>query len=153
MINYRYVLDLVVILALLAGFGYGVHRYNEYQQGIGAARVQADWDKATIAAQQAQRARELQNQKDKDDAIKQAAAQLQVATAAASAAAQSNRVLDGTVKALLARSGTDSVDANRRYVEALAAVFSECSERYRALGQEADKLYIDKWQLINAWPK
>jgi len=42
---YKYVVDAVVLAALVAGLAFGVHKYNEHQQEIGEARVQAQWDK------------------------------------------------------------------------------------------------------------
>ena len=83
---YKYVLDAIVIYALVAGIAFGVHKYNDHQQSIGEARVQAQWDKANAAAKDAQRALEIQFQKEKDDAIAQAAKNVQVANAAAASA-------------------------------------------------------------------
>lgn len=149
---YKYVVDIVVVGLLVALCGFGLHRYNAYQQGIGEARIQAEWDKAVEVAKDAQRQREIQFQKEKDDAVAQAAKSVQVANAAAASAAQSGRVLQSTIETILARSSTDSVDANRRYIAAIGAVFKDCSDKYRELGQEADRLYNDKQTLINAWP-
>ena len=151
--GYKYVVDFLVIALLVSGIAFGVHKYNTYQQDIGAERVHAEWDKATQIAKDAQRAREIQFQKEKDDAVAQAAKSAQVSAAAASAATQSGRVLQSTIETILARSSSDSIDANRRYVSAIGAVFQDCSNKYRELGQEADRLYNDKQTLINAWPK
>lgn len=150
---YKYVLDALVIFSLVALGAFAVHKYNVYQQDIGAARVQDQWDKAVILAKDAQRLREIQFQKEKDDAIAQAAKNAQVSAAAAASATQSGRVLQSTIETILTRSGTDSTDANRRYVAALGTVFKDCSDKYRQLGQDADQLYNDKQTLINAWPR
>ena len=42
--RYKYAFDTVVIALLVAGVALGVHAYNDHQQDIGAARVQAQWD-------------------------------------------------------------------------------------------------------------
>ena len=150
---YKYVLDCIV-LALVVGFlGYGVHRYNSFQQGIGAARVQDQWDKAVILAKDAQRQREIQFQKEKDDAIAQAAKSVQSANAAAASAAQSGRVLQSTIETILARSSGDNVEANRKYTAALASVFADCRDKYQELGREAQGHADDSLMYQNAWPK
>ena len=41
---YKYVIDAIVIALLVGGISFGVHKYNEHQQGIGEARIQAKWD-------------------------------------------------------------------------------------------------------------
>jgi len=150
---YKYVVDIVVVAVLVLGAALAVHKYNAYQQGIGAARVQADWDKATAAAKDAQRLREIQFQKEKDDAIAQSAKNVQSANATAAAAAQSGRVLQSTIETLLARSAGDSVEANRKYTAALAVVFQECTNEYRKLGREAQGHADDSKLYQDAWPK
>jgi len=150
---YKYVVDFLVIAALVGLAAFGAHKYNTYQQGIGEARIQAEWDKEIAAANEVRRAREIQFQKEKDDALTQAAKNVQVANAAASVAAQSGRVLQSTIEAILARSGSDSVAANRQYTAALATVFQDCTNKYRELGREAQGHADDSLMLQQAWPK
>jgi hypothetical protein len=150
---YKYVVDFLVIAALVGIAAFGVHKYNAYQQDIGAARVQDQWDKAVILAKDAQRQREIQFQKEKDDAIAQAAKSAQVSAAAAASATQSGRVLQSTIETILARSGSDSVDANRKYTAALATVLTECTSAYREMAKNADGHATDEQTLMSAWPK
>ena len=150
---YKYVLDALVIFSLVALGAFAVHKYNAYQQDIGAARVQDQWDKAVILAKDAQRLREIQFQKEKDDAIAQAAKNAQVSAAAAASATQSGRVLQSTIETILTRSGTDSTDANRKYTAALGTVLSECTSAYREMARRADGHAADVQTLTNAWPK
>jgi hypothetical protein len=150
---YKYVVDFLVIAVLVGLAAFGVHKYNVYQQDIGAARVQDQWDKAVILAKDAQRQREIQFQKEKDDAIAQAAKSAQVSAAAATAATASGRVLQSTIETILARSGTDTADANRKYTAALAAVLTECTGAYREMARTADGHALDAQTLSNAWPK
>jgi hypothetical protein len=149
---YKYVVDFLIIAALVGLAALGIHKYNAYQQDIGEARVQAAWTAERLAQAEAKRAREIQFQKEKDDAIAQAAKNVQVATAAAAAATQSSRVLDDTLKAILARSGSDSVEANRKYTATIAAVFADCKDKYRELGREAQGHADDSLMYQNAWP-
>lgn len=150
---YKYVIDAIVIMTLVGGIAFGVHKYNEHQQDIGEARVQAEWDKSVAVAKDAQRLREIQFQKEKDDAIIQAAKNVAVANAAAAAANNSSRVLDSTLKALIARSSTGSVEANRRYTSALAEVLGDCKDKYRELGRKAQGHADDTLKYDQAWPK
>jgi hypothetical protein len=150
---YKYVVDFLVIASLVGLAAFGVHKYNSYQQDIGAARVQDQWDKAVILAKDAQRLREIQFQKEKDDAIAQAAKSAQVSAAAAATAAASGRVLQSTIETLVSVSGSANVEANRKYTAALAAVFQSCSDEYRKLGREAQGHADDSLMFQNAWPK
>lgn len=150
---YKYVVDFLAIAALVGIAAFGLHKYNTYQQDIGAARVQDQWDKAVILAKDAQRLREIQFQKEKDDAIAQAAKNSQISAAAATATAQSGRVLQSTIETILARSGADTADANRKYTAALATVLTECTSAYREMARAADGHAIDSQTLMNAWPK
>ncbi len=149
---YKYVVDIVVIGLLVGLLGYGLHRYNDYQQHIGEDRIQIQWDKATELAKDAQRQRELQFQKEIDDARNQAAKNVQSANAAAASATASGRVLQSTIETILARSGSDSADANRKYTTALAEVFQDCSAKYRELGREAQGHADDSLMYQSGWP-
>jgi predicted Zn-dependent protease len=150
---YKYVVDIVAIGLLVALCAFGVHRYNAFQQGVGEARIQAQWDKANEVAKDAQRLREIQLQKEKDDAVAQAAKNVQSANAAAASAAASGRVLQSTIQTILARSSGDNVEANRKYTAALAAVFADCRDKYQELGREAQGHADDSLMYQNAWPK
>jgi hypothetical protein len=149
---YKYVLDAIVIAVLVAFAAIGVHKYNVMQQDIGEARVQAAWNIQKLADSQALIATEHQFTKEKDDAILQASKSTQVATAATAAAVQSSRVFDSTIKAVLARSATDSVDANRKYTTTLGELLGACKEEYRSMGREAQGHYIDSLMYQQAWP-
>ena len=149
---YKYVVDIVAIGLLVALCAFGVHRYNAFQQDIGEQRVQAQWDKSTMAAKEAQRVREIQFQKEKDDAIAQAAKSVQSANAAAASAAASGRVLQSTIETILTRSSGDNVEANRKYTAALAAVFADCRDKYQEMGRDAQGHADDSLMLQNAWP-
>ena len=93
---YKYVLDAIVLLALVAAVAFGVHKYNTYQQDIGAARVQELWDKQLAADKEVQRTREIQLTKERDDALAQAAKSRQTIAAAVDSAAITGRVLHDT---------------------------------------------------------
>lgn len=149
---YKYVVDFLVIAILVGAAAFGIHKYNTYQQDIGASRVQAEWDKTVSAAKEAQRLREIQFQKEKDDALAQAAKNTQAANTAAAAAVQSSRVLDNTIQTILARSGADSLEANRRYTSTLAEVFGDCKNKYRELGREAQGHADDSLMFDRGWP-
>ena len=150
---YKYVLDFLVIAALVAAAAFGVHKYNTFQQDIGSARKQAEWDRQALVDARATAELKAQYQKEKDDALAQAAKNTQAANAAAAVATQSSRVLDSTVKALLAASASGDVSANRKYTAALAEVFGDCKDRYRALGREAQGHADDSLMFQQAAPK
>jgi len=150
---YKYVLDALVVAALIAGAAWLRHWDTTMQQAIGADRVQAQWTEQKLTDERAAAALKAQYQKEKDDAELQAAKSIQAANVAAAAAANSSRVLDGTLKAVLTASANGNVDANRRYTATLAEVFGDCKDQYRALGRAAQGHADDAQTLMNAWPK
>lgn len=149
---YKYVVDALIIAALVGLLSFAVHKYNEHQQDIGEVRIQALWDKENLRRDIEKRAIEIANQKLVDDARIEGAKNVQIAQAAAAAAGNSSRVLGDTVKTILARSATESIEANRRYVAALAKVFNDCQERYRWMAERADGHAIDAMTCQAAWP-
>ena len=150
---YKYVLDFLVVAALVAAAAFGVHKYNTYQQDIGEARVQAQWDRQKLADALAATALKAQYQKEKDDAIAQNIKDAQTANNLAAAAAKSSGVLGNTITALLAASAAGDLSANRRYTAALAEVFGDCKDKYRELGREAQGHADDSLMLQHAAPK
>ena len=150
---YKYVIDVALVLALVATFAFGVHTFALHNQRIGEDRVQAQWDRAQTAALEAQRLREIQFQKEKDDAVNQAQKSIQAANAGAAAAAESGRVLHSTIETILARSPGDPADATRKYTAALAAVLDQCQAAYGQMAKTADGHAIDSLTYQKAWPK
>ena len=63
---YKYVLDFLVVAALVAAAAVGLHAYNAHQQGLGEARVQAQWDKQKAADADAA-AKAIQDARSKSD--------------------------------------------------------------------------------------
>jgi hypothetical protein len=68
---YKYVVDFLVIAVLVGAAALGVHKYNTYQQDIGAARVQAQWDREK-AADAVAKAQMIQDQKAKGEDLQHA---------------------------------------------------------------------------------
>lgn len=149
---YKYVVDFLVLSAIVVCVSLGVHKYNTYQQDIGEARVQAQWTAQKLVDEKASEALKSQFQKEKDDAEAQAAKSIQAANVAAAAANQSSRVLDGTLKAILSASASGTIEANRKYTAALAEVFGDCKDKYRQLGREAQGHADDSLKFQNGWP-
>lgn len=149
---YKYLLDAIVIALLLAAIVFGVHKYNAFQQDIGEARVQAAWTAQKLIDSQASLAREHIYTKEKEDAALQAAKSAQAAIAANAAVVQSGRVFDSTIKAIVARSGTDSLDANRKYTAALGELLGACTSEYQLMGREAQGHAIDSLNYQSSWP-
>lgn len=149
---YKYVLEAVAIGLLIAAVVFGIHKYNAFQQDIGEARVQAAWTAQKLIDAQASIAREHIYIKEKEDAALQAAKSVQAAIAANAAVVQSGRVFDSTIKAIVARSGTDSLDANRKYTAALGELLGACKSEYQFMGREAQGHAIDSLNYQNSWP-
>lgn len=150
---YKTWLEIAAILALIGGLFYLRHLDTTHQQGIGEARVRAQWVAADKLAADAQRLREQLYQKDVDNAQAQAVQSRQLAASAAIAAAGNSRLLNTAVDAIRTGAGSAPIDALRRDVAALTAVLPECEQRYRSVAQDADGHAADSLMLQRAWPK
>lgn len=150
---YKILVEVLLVLSLVGAVAAAIHHYNSWQQGIGESRVQAAWDRSVAEQKELQRTREVQLQKDKDDALAQAAQARQQAASAAVAAANTGRLFNDAIGAIRAGSSTASVDALRANVAALTAVLPECERRYRAVAADADGHAADSLMLQRAWPK
>ena len=150
--GYKYVVDFFVIAALVLVAGIGIHKYDSWQQDIGEARKQAQWDADTVRRDAIEKDLKTRFQKEKDDALAQSAKNVQTAAALTAAAGQSGRVLDDTIKALVIAGNTGNVEANRRYTAALAAVSSDCQAAYRGMADKAQGHANDALMFEQAWP-
>jgi len=150
--GYKYVVDFMVIALLVAGIGYGVHTYNSWQQGIGEERIQVRWDRQRLVDSEALNQLKTQYQKEKDDAATQSTKNIAIAAAAASAANQSGRVLNDTIKSLIIASASGNIEANRKYTAALGAVLGECQAAYRGMADKAQGHANDALMFDQAWP-
>lgn len=140
----------LLVAVLLLGCGWAVdhevqktaylHLQNDYQQLTINAEVRANeqeaaWKKQQELAQNAFAEREKRLQD----------------SAAASAAA--NDSLRDTIQALRKRLSSNSIAANSAAADTLAIVFSECSGRYAAVAEDADRFANEAATLNEAWPK
>ena len=151
--TYKRWIEVGVLGLILIALGYGIHRYDAYQQGIGEARIQALWDKERIesAALTEQRTNELQ--KEKDDALLQTEIHRKALVALAASASKSSRVFDSTLASNLATESKASRDALAQYTATLSAVLSDCQRAYTGMAKEADGHASDSLMYQQAWPK
>jgi len=150
---YKWLLQALLLAAAAAAVVWAVHTYNAHQQAIGAARVQAEWDRSKAQALAAQRERENLLQKGVNDAQTQAQTARQTAAAAAGTAAAAGRVLDSTLQARAAALAGDPGSALAQYATTLGAVLSECQAAYRGMAATADGHAADSLMYQRAWPR
>lgn len=147
--RYKIALDIIVVAALLAAAVWGIHLYNAHQQDIGASRVQVAWDKERAEA----RTREIQLQKDKDDALAKSEIQRKALVSAANATVGANRLLDSTLQTIRAGASTATRDALTASLTACTTVLSTMAKDGGRIAAEADGHAADSLMLQNAWPK
>lgn|ERR1035437_3124054 len=150
---YKLALYALLVIGLLGGAWYALSVHDKAQQAIGANSVQVKWDAQVIVDRKAVADRTAVLQKEKDDAEIKAQVRIDAANRVAATAVASSKLLDGTLRTVIARSATDSVDANRKYTATLGTILGECENRYRAMGEAAQRHANDALKYQEAWPK
>lgn len=144
---------IALLLALFVG-GYVYLRHVEargYEHG--RADTQAKWHAATDKAIKDNAAKLAAQQAQKDKAINEAALREKSLRADAARARSERDGLRGDIAASRAAIATAPIDALRQRIAALSDVFDECTARYGALAQDADRHASDSLTLQQAWPK
>lgn len=150
---YKLAVEIGLLVLAVLGMAAAVHKYNAWQQGIGADRVQAEWDRQKLTDKEAQNARETLLQQNVDNARADAAQARQLAASAAGAAAGNSRVFSGALAAVSARAATDSRDALASSVATLTTVLDNCQQRYIWMAGQADGHAADSLMYQRAWPQ
>jgi leucyl aminopeptidase (aminopeptidase T) len=147
--GYRWIIDGAIMVGILTG----LHYYDEYEQKIGADKVQAAWDREKAESEAAQLNREHSLQTEKDNAIEQSEKHHQDLVTMANSAANSSKLLDATIAANNAAIARLTNDALNKYTTTLGAVLSDCQQKYTGLAKEADGHAADSLILQQSWPK
>ncbi len=137
---------------LLAALAWGGHLFLEHERDIGRAEVRALWDAQKLSDKTASDKQEKEWREKYDVAINQGAENVKVARAAAVSANTAADSLRNTSTSILKLIPNASTDTARAYATAYAAVFAECSERYKAMGELAQGHFNDDQAVRLAWP-
>lgn len=148
---------LAAIAAVLAGAG---AMFVHHERDIGRADVQAKWDaakvaqqQALIAAQSAAAAKTLALQQEKDEAVNAAAQREKKLRSDLAAARATGNGLRDDLAAARSDLSRASVTSLRAYTATLGAVFSECTAEVERLAAAAQGHASDALTLEQAWPK
>jgi hypothetical protein len=150
---YKLLLEILVIGTLAAGALYGAHLFLEHERDIGRNEVQALWDKQSAADEKAARIREAELTKQRDDAIAQGANRENLIRTLAAGSNAANLGLRDTLAAIRAGVPGASSDALGKSVTTLSTVLADCTGRYHALAERADRHASDVKTLQDAWPR
>lgn len=141
------------IVALIAGFKGWEHHIDNIGYERGRTEVISQWNTANQKAVAVQRVQQDAWQKQKDDALNEASQrEKNLRTVVARVSAER----DGLRDELAASRGaidTASVASLRKRVAALTDVFEQCSIRYSAVAEKADRHAADSLMFDHAWPK
>jgi hypothetical protein len=147
----------VLLAALLVGgattaFLMWKHGIERTAFDAGREQVIAQWNAANAKVITERAAERDRMQKEKDDALREAAQrEKRLRTDLAGVGAER----DGLQRELAeSRSaiGTASIEALRKRVAALTDVFEDCTRRYIAVAEKADRHAADALMFENAWP-
>jgi hypothetical protein len=151
--RYKLPLELLAAFALLAGLLYGFHEFCERERDIGRNEARAEYAQKLVEAKAAADKREKELQGQVADAVDKGYEReqtLRTVAAGSSAASAGLRDALGTI-----RNGVPSatVDALRDSTSTLTTVLADCTGRYRALAEIADRHASDTKTLTDSWPR
>jgi chromosome segregation ATPase len=125
-----------------------------YSKGAdaGRAEITAQWQQATLKAKTQQDAERAKLQKEKDDALQQAADREKSLRADADRVRGQRDSLQRELAASRAAIDTASLGSLRARVAALTDVFEECVREYSDVAAKADGHASDSLMYQHAWP-
>ena len=142
--NWRIWAAVVIAVALAAS------HWRAYTNG--KKSVQADWDKATLLANDTARETERLNRMSKEKAIEERTKQIMANVASANAARVAAERLRGSSERSIQAARSDPASCIVS-ATAHAQLFDSCQRAYRSLAEAADGHATDVKALIEAWPK
>jgi hypothetical protein len=149
---YKLLFEVIVIGALAAGVLYGVHEFLEHERDIGRNEVQARWDAQQKKDIDAARLHEAELTAQLDRALQEGANREALIRTLAAGSSAANLGLRDTLAAIRAGVPNASADALGKSVATLSTVLADCSGRYQALAERADRHASDVKTLQYAWP-
>ena len=141
-----------IIVAVVLAFVANGFYWNHHGDSAGYKRAVAEYNVKLLAATNAARVKEQSMQTKLQEAQNAAIQRDQTIRTAAAAAGAANDRLRIALNAIRASLPTDTANASRNTAAALATVFGDCAEKYRGLGEIADRHASDSRTLIEAWP-
>ncbi len=149
---YAWLIDLLLIGALIGAGWIVIERHNAGQQRIGYDRAVGEYRVKQLAAEQTARQREQALTHQLEEARNEATRRDQQNRAAAAAAAAAHDSLRHTNANLRQRIAGAPAEACRLTADAALAVFDQCATEYRTLAEIADRHANDAQLLSDAWP-
>lgn len=150
--RYKVAAEVLAVFALLIAIGWLYHWHCEQQQDIGAAKIQALWDKQKLVDAETYLIRSEANQTAKDAAVKKRDDNdATIKTLAAGSAAAATSLRD----ALAANRGSNSATTLQTLIDranTTGDLLGDCAERYRGVAEKADRHANDARTLSDAWP-
>ena len=150
---YKLFIEIGLLIAVLLGAAVGVHKFLDYEQGIGYDRAVAEYTAKLVAAQEKAISDTAILNKQLEDANNAAQKREQVIQNSANAASVANGKLRDTLDHYRDSVSGATAASLGGAVTALAALLSECSTRYGSLAEKADRHSSDFQRCVEAWPK
>jgi hypothetical protein len=126
---------------------------NGWRLGEQIAKIRREQAESVAAANEAARLKERALNKQLEEARNDAEKRETALRADADSARKSVVSLRDQLAANKRAMSDASAAAVRQYADAVANVFLDCTDKYRELAEEADRISSERQTLIDAWPK
>ena len=150
---YKLFIEIGVLIAIVLAVLVGIHKFLDYEQGIGYDKAVNEYTAAALKAEEAARLTEVNLRKQLEDATNAATQREQTIRAAnAAAAASANGLRDALGHIRDGVPGATAASLAQSTI-ALATLFDQCATRYTDVAEKADRHASDAKRLIDSWPK
>jgi len=149
---WKLILELLAVTAILTAIGYAFHTFCEHEREIGRNEIRVA-DAQAFAAQKAASDKETASLTAQRDAALAAGVNREklINNLSASSTATVGSLRD-TIATISRGVPSDTIETLRTTVTTLSSVFGDCTTKYRAMAETADRHANDQKTLSDAYP-
>ena len=148
---YKLLIEIGAVVLILGMVALGIHKFLDYEQGIGYDRAVAEYKAQEAKDREAAKQKEIESAKQKETAENERTLQGQRIDALASALNTTANRLRGASSTLLSNLPSTTPEAARATAVAFSSVFGECVQRLTEVARIADGHAADV-RLLKAAP-
>lgn len=150
---YKWLIEFLAIGTILACVVFGAHRFLEHEQQIGYDKAVAEYTKKELIAEQMARLKEIEMNRQLNEARNEATLREQKITDLSHNLAATSSSLLNTINTLRNKLSSAPDETLRKQADTALNLLGECQKEYGQMAENADRHASDVKTLEDAWPK